>query len=126
MLLRIGLVFGIVLSLLSGQDHVLSDDTNTSASLPLTSPVNIEKMDTIIVKGALLQGQVVGLDSEYLYFKLIYAQGRNRIEYKDIEQLSTEHEYRIFYKGDETEGKIVSIKDHTWLVVKHDGIGDCQ
>ena len=80
------------------------------------------KIDTITVKGAVLQGQVVELNSEYLKFSLIYGSGSIRIDYTDIEQLMTEHEYHIFYKGKETTGKIVGIKDHAWLIIKHGNV----
>jgi hypothetical protein len=88
---------------------------------PLPEPKKV-KTDTITVKGAVLQGQVVELNSEYLKFSLIYGSGSIRINYADIEQLMTEHEYHIFYKGKETSGKIVGIKDHTWLIIRHGNV----
>ncbi len=86
------------------------------------SPVpeaEVLKMDTITVKGAVLQGQITELNADYVRFNLIYGQGSIRIDYNDIEQLLTEHVYHIFYKGKQTEGKVVGIKDHAWLIVKH-------
>lgn len=80
------------------------------------------KMDTITVKGAVLQGQVSELTSEYLEFNLIYGKGSIQIQYEDIEQLITEHQYHIFYRGQETTGQIVGIKEHAFLVIKHGDI----
>ncbi|WP_300366790.1 DUF481 domain-containing protein [Hydrogenimonas sp.] len=78
-----------------------------------------QKIDTIVVKGTVLQGRITELTSKYIEFSLVYGTGSIRIEYKNIEQLTTEHEYHIFYKGKETTGRIVGIKDHAFLVVKH-------
>lgn len=77
-----------------------------------------QKIDTLTVKGAVLQGQVMGLTAEELSFSLVYGQGQIRIPYENIEQLSTEHTYHIFYNGKESEGKIVAIHDGRWLVVE--------
>jgi len=106
------------------EKEVIADELQKSSD-EIKSPIveaEKSKVDTITVKGAVLQGQVVELNSEYLRFKLIYGHGSIRIDYDDIEQLMTEHEYNIFYKGKQTVGKIISIKDHTWLVVQHDDI----
>lgn len=86
-----------------------------------TTPTDT-KTDTITVKGAVLQGQVTELNSDYLEFNLIYGKGSIQIKYEDIEQLSTEHQYHIFYKGKETTGQIVSIKEHAFLIIKHGDI----
>lgn len=76
------------------------------------------KIDTLTVKGAVLQGRVTGLTAEALSFSPVYGQGQIRIPYENIEQLSTEHLYHIFYDGKESEGKIVAIHDGRWLVVE--------
>ncbi|HFU74022.1 MAG TPA: DUF481 domain-containing protein, partial [Helicobacteraceae bacterium] len=85
-------------------------------------PPEDTKVDTITVKGAVLQGQVSELTADYLEFNLIYGKGNIQIKYDDIEQLSTEHQYHIFYKGKETTGQIVAIKEHAFLVIKHGDI----
>ena len=78
-----------------------------------------QRIDTIVVKGAVLQGQIDQLTSEYISFKLVYGEGSIRIDYDDVEALSTEHEYHIYFDGKETLGYITAIKDHAFLEVKH-------
>jgi len=80
------------------------------------------KTDTIVVKGTVLQGRITELTSKYVQFSLVYGSGSIRIDYKNIEQLTTEHEYHIFYNGKETTGRIIGIEDHAFLIVKHDEI----
>ena len=75
-------------------------------------------VDTLTVNGAVLQGQVTGLTAEGLSFSLVYGQGSISIPFENIEQLTTEHNYHIFYNGKESDGKIVSIHKHRWLVVE--------
>ena len=77
------------------------------------------RIDTIVVKGSVLQGQIDQLTSEYISFKLEYGEGSIRIDYADVEALSTEHEYHIYFDGKETLGYITAIKDHAFLEVKH-------
>ncbi len=79
------------------------------------------RTDTVVVKGAVLQGQVTGLTSQYLSFSLIYGRGSIEIAYEDIDSLSTEHAYHIFYKGRETVGRIGGLYDHRWLVIEKAG-----
>jgi len=89
----------------------------------LNPPEKVDtKMDTITVKGAVLQGQVSELTAEHIEFNLIYGAGTITINYEDIDQLTTEHHYHIFYRGQETTGKIVGIKEHAFLVIKHGDI----
>jgi len=76
-------------------------------------------VDTIVVKGSVLQGQIDQLTSEYISFKLIYGEGSIRIDYSDVESLMTEHEYHIYFDGKETEGYITGIKDHVFLKIRH-------
>ena len=80
------------------------------------------RVDTIVVKGSVLQGQISVLTSEYLSFRLIYGEGSIRIEYADVESLQTEHEYHIYFDGKETIGKITGIKDHAFLEIKHGSV----
>lgn len=75
------------------------------------------KIDTLTVEGAVLQGRVTGLTSDALSFSLIYGTGSIQIPYANIQQLSTEHWYHIFYNGKESVGRISSIYDSHWLVV---------
>ncbi|WP_456453362.1 DUF481 domain-containing protein [Hydrogenimonas sp.] len=81
-----------------------------------------QKIDTIVVKGTVLQGRITELTSKYVAFSMVYGSGTIRIDYKNIDQMTTEHEYHIFYAGKETTGRIVGIKDHAFLVVKHDDV----
>ena len=81
-----------------------------------------ERVDTVVVKGTVLQGRITELTSKYVQFSLVYGTGSIRIDYKNIDQISTEHVYHIFYAGKETEGRIIGIKDHAFLVVKHGDI----
>ncbi len=76
-------------------------------------------IDTIVVKGSVLQGQIVQLTSEHIQFKLIYGSGSILIKYGDIESIQTEHEYHIYFDGKETEGYITGIKEHAFLQVMH-------
>jgi len=76
-------------------------------------------VDTIVVKGSVLQGKIDQLTSEYISFKLIYGDGSIRIDYSDVEALSTEHEYHIYFDGKETQGYITEIQNHAFLKVKH-------
>lgn len=92
-------------------------DVNASKPAP-QSGIKPGKVDTLAVNGAVLQGQVVGLDSKELTFALVYGSGAIRISFDDIEHLQTEHAYHIFYNGVESTGKIVGIHDHKWLVVE--------
>ena len=81
------------------------------------------KIDTIVVRGGtVLQGKITELTDKYVEFSLVYGSGSIRIDYKNIEQITTEHEYHIFYNGKETTGRIIGIKDHAFLIVLHDGI----
>lgn len=86
-------------------------DTNTT--LP------VQKVDTLTVKGSLLQGHVTGLTVNALRFDIIYGRGSILIDYKDIEQILTENSYHIFYDGKEMTGKITGIYEHKWLVVEN-------
>ena len=85
----------------------------------LNKPKKVELVDTIVVKGSVLQGQIDQLTSEYISFKLIYGQGSIRIDYTDVESLVAEHEYHIYFDGKETLGTISGIKNHAFLRVKH-------
>jgi len=76
-------------------------------------------VDTIVVKGSVLQGQIDQLTSEYISFKLIYGEGSIRINYSDVESLATEHEYHIYFDGKETQGYITEIREHAFLKVEH-------
>ena len=76
-------------------------------------------VDTIVVKGSVLQGQIDQLTSEYISFKLIYGEGSIRIKYSDVESLITEHEYHIYFDGKETIGYITAIQDHAFLKIQH-------
>ena len=80
------------------------------------------RVDTIVVKGTLLQGRINELTAKYVEFSLVYGTGSIRIDYKNIEQITTEHEYHIFYNGKETTGRIVGIKEHAFLIVQHGDI----
>ena len=76
-------------------------------------------IDTIVVKGSVLQGQIDQLTAEFISFKLIYGEGSIRINYSDVESLSTEHEYHIYFDGKETQGYIIGIQDHAFLEIQH-------
>ena len=76
-------------------------------------------VDTIVVKGSILQGRIDQLTSQYISFKLIYGEGSIRIKYSDVEALQTEHEYHIYFDGKETEGYISGIQDSTFLKIQH-------
>ncbi|NPA30017.1 MAG: DUF481 domain-containing protein [Epsilonproteobacteria bacterium] len=93
---------------------------NQAEELKLRKKAN--KVDTIVVKGTVLQGRITELTAKYVEFSLVYGTGSIRIEYKNIEQITTEHEYHIFYNGKETTGRIVGIKEHAFLVVRHGDI----
>ncbi len=81
------------------------------------------KVDTIIIRGGtVLQGKISELTDKYVEFSPLYGIGTIRIHYKNIERITTEHKYHIFYNGKETTGQIVSIKDHAFLIIQHDGI----
>ena len=81
------------------------------------------KIDTIVVRGGtVLQGRITELTNKYVQFSLVYGTGSIRIDYHNIEQITTEHEYHIFYNGKETEGRIVGIKDHAFLIVLHNDV----
>ncbi|GEM_PF-868029 len=82
-----------------------------------------KKIDTIVVRGGtVLQGKITELTDKYVEFSLVYGSGSIRIDYQNIEQITTEHEYHIFYNGKETTGRIVGIKEHAFLIVLHGGI----
>ncbi|WP_201353237.1 DUF481 domain-containing protein [Hydrogenimonas urashimensis] len=81
-----------------------------------------KKIDTIVVKGTVLQGRITELTSKYVQFSLVYGSGSIRIDYRNIEQITTEHEYHIFYNGKETTGRIIGIKDHAFLIILHHDI----
>ena len=76
-------------------------------------------VDTIVVKGSVLQGRIDQLTSEYISFRLIYGEGSIRIKYSDVESLVTEHEYHIYFDGKETVGYITAIQDHAFLKIQH-------
>jgi hypothetical protein len=91
---------------------------------PITpiSKKSARKVDTIVVRGTVLQGRITELTSKNVAFSLVYGSGTIRIDYKNIDQITTEHEYHIFYAGKETTGRIVGIKDHAFLVVRHNNV----
>ncbi|MEN8147495.1 MAG: DUF481 domain-containing protein [Campylobacterota bacterium] len=76
-------------------------------------------VDTIVVKGSVLQGKIAQLTSEYISFSLIYGEGSIRIDYTDVESLMTEHEYNIYFDGKETQGYITGIQDHAFIKIRH-------
>ncbi len=76
-------------------------------------------VDTIVVKGSVLQGNIDELTADSITFKLIYGEGSIRINYADVDALVTEHEYHIYFDGKETMGHITGIKDHAFLLIKH-------
>ncbi len=86
-------------------------DTPDDQSRPL--------VDTIVVKGSVLQGHIDELTAESITFKLIYGEGSIRISYADVDSLVTEHEYHIYFDGKETLGYITGIKDHAFLLIQH-------
>ena len=93
-------------------------ETNTTETFKSTT-LQEGKTDVVVVKGLRLEGQVVGLTSESLRFELIYGRGAILISFADIDFLHTQHTYHIFYNGKESEGKIVGIDDHKWLVTQN-------
>ena len=72
-------------------------------------------LDIIVVNDSVLQGQIEQLTSEYLQFRTVYGQGSIKIKYSDIDQMSSEHQYHIYFDGKETDGKITAIKEHAFL-----------
>ena len=76
-------------------------------------------VDTIVVKGSVLQGKIDQLTSEYISFRLIYGEGSIRIKYSDVESLVTEHEYHIYFDGKESLGYITEIQNHAFLKIQH-------
>lgn len=93
-------------------------ETNTTETFKSTT-LQEGKTDIVVVKGLRLEGQVVGLTSESIRFELIYGRGSILISFADIDELRTQHTYHIFYNGKESEGKIVGIDDHKWLVTQN-------
>lgn len=93
-------------------------ENNATESFKNTS-IQEGKTDTVVVKGLKLEGQVVGLTSESLRFELIYGRGAILISFADIDKLTTQHNYHIFYNGKESEGKIVGINEHQWLITQN-------
>ena len=85
----------------------------------LDNPSKVTLIDTIVVKGSVLQGRIDQLTSDYISFKLIYGSGSIRINYADVESLVAEHEYHIYFDGKETLGTISGIKDHAFLRIQH-------
>lgn len=79
-------------------------------------------LDIIVVSDSVLQGQIEQLTSEYLQFRTVYGQGSIRIKYSDIDQMSSEHRYHIYFDGKETDGKITAIKEHAFLEVEHGNV----
>ena len=104
-----------VVFFLLGCTSLFAAKTDNNASRPA------DRVDTLTVEGAVLQGQVTGLTRDGLSFSLTYGQGSIKIPYDRIEQLTTEHYYHIFYDGRESDGRIVSINEHRWLVVEEQG-----
>ncbi len=113
----------IPLLVFGSADRNTSDANTTKSKKEKFSGSSIKegKTDTIVVKGAVLQGQVTGLTSQGLSFSLIYGRGSILISYADIDTLTTEHSYHIFYNGKETVGKISGLYEHRWLVIDQNG-----
>ena len=95
------------------QREIEREDTSDEPEKPR------QLVDTIVVKGSVLQGKIAQLTSEYISFSLIYGEGSIRINYRDVESLMTEHEYHIYFDGKETQGYITGIKDHAFLMIQH-------
>mgnify|MGYP000297567699 CR=1 FL=1 len=99
------------------QRKIEREDTKEELKKPDTKSRQL--VDTIVVKGSVLQGKIAQLTSEYISFSLIYGEGSIRINYRDVESLMTEHEYHIYFDGKETQGYITGIKDHAFLMIQH-------
>lgn len=93
-----------------------AQENNTTTN----APTEDTKTDWVVVKGNLLQGKVVALTSEHLTFETTYGKGSILISFADIDMLKTQHSYHIFYSGKESDGKIVGIRDHKWLIAQKD------
>lgn len=102
----------------SSNSDINITETNTTETFKSTT-LQEGKTDIIVVKGLRLEGQVVGLTSESVRFELIYGRGSILISFADIDELRTQHTYHIFYNGKESEGKIVGIDDHKWLITQN-------
>jgi len=76
-----------------------------------------EIKDTIVVHGMVLYGQVTKFGPERLSFKLLYSEGINHIEYKDIESINTQYTYHISFKRIDIEGRVIAIEDNQYIKV---------
>ena len=117
------LVLVLAVTVWAANDVNATDANETGETKAAFSDSSIKpgKTDTIVVKGAVLQGQVTGLNDRFVTFSLIYGRGAIRIAYDDIDTLTTEHTYHIFYKDKETEGRIYGLYEHRWLVIDKQG-----
>ncbi len=74
--------------------------------------------DVIVVHGMKLKGRIVKLGSKKLSFRLIYCDGVNHIDYKDIDSIVTKYKYQISYNRKEIVGRVLGIEDKKFLRVE--------
>jgi len=79
-------------------------------------------IDTIVVNGTVIQGVMTQFTSRYIVLKMKYGEGAVKLRYSEIESINTEHTYHIYFDGKETEGKIIGIKEHSFLKINHGNI----
>ena len=67
--------------------------------------------DTVTVHGQLLKGRIRLLDSEGVTLDTAYGKGEIKIDYQDIEQISSQRTFRIYYGEDHVvQGRILGIE----------------
>ena len=67
--------------------------------------------DTVAVQGQRLKGRIRLLDSEGVTFDTAYGKGEIKIDYQDIEQISSQRPFRIYYGEDHVvQGRILGIE----------------
>ena len=73
--------------------------------------------DTVTVQGQLLKGWIRLLDSEGLTFDTVYGKGNIKIDYQDIEQISSQRPFRIYYGEDSVvQGRIMGYEKGLLLI----------
>jgi len=77
-----------------------------------------EPVDEITVKGQVLRGTVVSLESETVELETVYGSGTLRIALEDIEDIRTAEPVRVYFgESDETvSGRLLGVRDGLLLV----------
>ena len=78
--------------------------------------------ETVSVRGQSLKGRIQLLDSEGITFDTAYGKGEIRIDYQDIEQMSSQRSFLVYYEEDQVvQGRILGLENMLLLIASDQG-----